>query len=100
MQQCKQYAIKMAKWIFCVSVSMTSAEHPVGILPGTELLDSQVRTEFSTGSFQMVFFWLSTEFSSGYGLPAEIKMSTQRSRGRLPMQQSSQLLNLNCLLYN
>ena len=36
-------------------------------LPGTELLDSPVRTEFSTGLFQVVFIWLSTEFSSSHG---------------------------------
>ena len=32
---------------------------PIGIfLPGTELLDSPVRTKFSTESFHAVFFWL------------------------------------------
>ena len=33
----------------------------------TELLDSPVRTEFSTGAFLTVFIWLSMEFSSGHG---------------------------------
>ena len=40
--------------------------HPVwNDLPGTALLGSPVRTEFSTGLFQAVFIWLSMEFSSG-----------------------------------
>ena len=33
--------------------------------PGTELLNSRVRTEFSTRLFQVVFIWLSTEIYSG-----------------------------------
>ena len=33
----------------------------------TELLDSAVRMEFSTGLFQAVFIWLSMEFSSSCG---------------------------------
>ena len=36
-------------------------------LPGTELLDSPVRMEFNTGLFQVLFIWLSMEFSSGRG---------------------------------
>ena len=39
-----------------------------GILPGTELLDSPVRTEFNTGLFQAVFIWLSNELSSFQGV--------------------------------
>ena len=34
-------------------------------LPGKELLDSLVRTEFRIGLFQVVVIWLSTKFSSG-----------------------------------
>ena len=38
---------------------------PIGILlPGTEVLDSPVRMEFSTGSLSAAFIWLTMEFSS------------------------------------
>ena len=44
-------------------------EHPIGILlPGTVLLDRPVIMEFITGSFQTVFIWLTTEFSSDLGV--------------------------------
>ena len=35
---------------------------PFRILPGAELLDCQVRMEFSTGSFYTVFIWLTKEY--------------------------------------
>ena len=38
------------------------------LLTGTELLDSPVRTDFSTESLYEVFIWLATEFSSDSGL--------------------------------
>ena len=51
--------------LFVILVETPLACHLFGIhLPGTELLDSLVRTQFSTGLFHAVFIWLSTEFSS------------------------------------
>ena len=48
--------------VFCCAIHCTNL---IGIvLPGTELLDSQVRTKFSIGLFHAVFIWLTTEFSS------------------------------------
>ena len=35
---------------------------------GHPVQDSQVRTEFSTGSFHVVFIWLTMEFSSESGV--------------------------------
>ena len=36
---------------------------PIGILRGTEVLDSPVRIDFSTESFHAVFIWLTMEFN-------------------------------------
>ena len=44
-----------------------SEDSTSSLLAGTELLDSPVRTKFSTGLFQAVFIWLSMEFTSGRG---------------------------------
>ena len=73
---------------------------PIGIpLPGTELLDSPVRMEFSTESFQAGFIWLSTEFSSGCRDQQVWRHYSGYGVARW-WWQCTTLLNLNCPLYN
>ena len=59
---------------------------PIGILlPGTELLDSPVRMEFSPGSFHAVFIWLTMKFSSDWSSTRVMSLTLQQSQGHPPM---------------
>ena len=68
----KMFFIKKKKCFFGFASLTTVPPTPIGILlPGIELLDSPIRTEFSTGSFRAVFIWLYTKFSTDRGVQQE-----------------------------
>ena len=63
-----------------------------GILLGTELRDSTVRTVFSTGSFHGLFIWLTTEFQS-YLRVQQVWHHCDGSRGCRPPASGSNIVH-------